>query len=277
MSAALRYTWDLLHSNWINSDTVLWTLYAAVVQFGSTFHSTHWGHSFCAECLDCAQSKETPSAFHVTEAWLCFPFLTVTFPLSLWFHRASQEIWREEREKDGSRGKVKNTELYWPASNSSEVIYISLYNVLLLQCDQTLFSNTTVPQKHNKQRGKVRKFRIDVRQQLALSGWVSQQCWSERQKARTSLKHCRAPLNLLSQIANLSRPPPESKFITYTNSNNNTDGFVPARQHRTVNLNKNTTSKRKHSLVSGIHAIMWHFKLFKCQMHGLPVWGDVVL
>lgn len=52
-------------------------------------------------------------------------------------------------------------------------------------------------------------------------------------------------MNLLSQIANLSHPPPVSTLTTYTDSNDNTDGFVPARRHRAVNLNTNTTSKQK--------------------------------
>lgn len=74
-----------------------------------------------------------------------------------------------------------------------------------------------------------------------------------------------APVNLLSQIANLSHPPPESTFITYSNSNNNTDGFVSARRRRTVNLNKNTTSKQKHSLPSGIGAV-YHVTFHTAKM-----------
>lgn len=74
-------------------------------------------------------------------------------------------------------------------------------------------------------------------------------------------------MNLLSQIANLSHPPAESTFITYSHSNNNTDGCTPARQHGVVNLNKSTTSKQEHDPPSGINAVA----LFKCQMNTLLV------
>lgn len=78
---------------------------------------------------------------------------------------------------------------------------------------------------------------------------------------KNNLKNCCAVI-LPSQIANLSHLPPKGAFITCTNSNNNTDGFVPARQHEVVNLNENTTSKQKHSLPSGI---MWHFTLLNAN------------
>lgn len=161
-----------------------------------------------------------------------------------------------------------------------KVIFISLCNAPLVQYEQTIFFNTAAVLAHritpyivftrnkmtgwmdpNKwahrgvQRSKVVRIEMDVKQESALSGRGSWQCWSERQKARTSPKHRRARLNLRPQIAKPSQPPPESQFITHSNSNNNTDGFGPARQHRAVNLNKNTTSKQKQRLPSEIHAV----------------------
>lgn len=54
----------------------------------------------------------------------------------------------------------------------------------------------------------------------------------ERDAAGTSPKHCHALLNLLPLIVSPSLEPSEGQFLTclYSN-NNNTDGFVPARQH----------------------------------------------
>lgn len=55
-----------------------------------------------------------------------------------------------------------------------------------------------------------------------------------RDKAGTSPRHCHALLNLLPLIVSPSLEPSESQFLTcsYSNSNNNTEGFVPARRHR---------------------------------------------
>lgn len=71
-------------------------------------------------------------------------------------------------------------------------------------------------------------------------------------------------MNLLSQVANFSHPPPKSTFITYTKSNNSTDGFVPVRQHRALSLNKNPTSKHKkrttqsQPLGNAVHQVTFH-------------------
>lgn len=54
-----------MHSESIKAEQktllVSWSVWAAVVELAS-----HWGHHLCSERLDCTESTETPSAFHVT-------------------------------------------------------------------------------------------------------------------------------------------------------------------------------------------------------------------
>ncbi len=98
--------------------------------------------------------KRPPVPFMWLKA-LCFPFLTVTFPLSLWFHRAARDLKRRKREKnpDSGGGNVKNRESCWPASKwfcgmNCKVIFISLCNALLVQYEQALFCNTIAMLSH---------------------------------------------------------------------------------------------------------------------------------
>lgn len=70
-----------------------------------------------------AHSPKRPPVPFMWLKVLCFPFLTVTFPPSLWFHRAASR----SKEK---RGEVRNRESYWPASNGS--VKINLLSDLLL-------------------------------------------------------------------------------------------------------------------------------------------------
>lgn len=120
----------------------------------------HWGHNFCAECLDCAQSKETPGAFHVTEGPL-FSIFNSDISSESVISQSSQRS-KEERsgKKDSSGGKVKNRQSCWPASKSfckmnCKVIFISLCNAL--QYEQTLFCNTIAMLSHRNALHKVFK------------------------------------------------------------------------------------------------------------------------
>lgn len=244
-----------------------------------------WDTFFCSELLACAQSKKTPSAFHVTEGPLFSLFNSGISSDCVIFTEQSSRSKGKRGEKMAAEWRERK-QPHWPASNGSVTWTIkssSSYYVMHLLCDMTRRYFVTQLQccpteihfivcsrdensRMNKsnyeacccsyeRRSKVVRIEIDVRQESTLSEIVSQQCRSERQKAGTRLKQCRALLNLLPQIANLSHPPPQSKFITNTSSNNNTDGFVPVRQQWAVNLNKNTTSKQKHNLPAGIHAV----------------------
>lgn len=69
----------------------------------------HWGHGFCAERLDCAQPKETPGAFHVTEGPLFSIFnsdISSESVISQSSQRSKEK--RAEQKKDSGGGKVKN-------------------------------------------------------------------------------------------------------------------------------------------------------------------------
>lgn len=79
-------------------------------------HSLFGEHSVCAELRGWTQSKETPSAFHVTEGSPFSIFNSDISSDSVISQSSPGGLKRRERWKDGGRDKLENSE-YWPTSN----------------------------------------------------------------------------------------------------------------------------------------------------------------
>lgn len=136
---------------------------------------------------------------------------------------------------------------------SCKVSFISLCNVPLVQYEPTLFCNRALRKHTNAQNVEENK-----------TTWMNR-CSSELDRSQRRLARSRNGAEVrdrrqervrddgwicFHRLRTFSHPPAESEFITHADSNDNTDGFVPVRQHQAVNLNKYTTSKQKHSLPS---------------------------